>query len=123
MPLSKVKQAEYQKERRLRLKSVIPSVIPKPDISVIPKSTASVIPKVLNIPGLKMVGNKVVGVDKPQNVIPTSYPSSELPYIPWYNPAKHVVGQKVRMKDAQGKVQTVITPEVDGDGRPMWESW
>ena len=48
---------------------------------------------------------------------------SQPEYIPWYNPARHVVGQKVRMKDGQGRVQTVITPEVDGDGRPMWESW
>ncbi len=47
-----------------------------------------------------------------------SNPQSE--YIPWYNPAQHVVGQKVRMRNRLGRVEVVMTPETDADGRPMW---
>jgi len=72
MPLSKVKQAEYMREHRKRLRyNVIPNVTPV--------------------------------------------------YIPWYNPNDHVVGRTVRMKDGQGRITVVVTPDVDADGRPIWE--
>ncbi len=48
-------------------------------------------------------------------------PDSQAEHIPWYNPADHVVGRPVRMKDASGKNRVVITPECDADGRPLWE--
>ncbi len=41
-------------------------------------------------------------------------------FIPWYNPLKHKTGDKVRMRDATGRVQVGTVPEVDAEGNPLW---
>lgn len=40
--------------------------------------------------------------------------------IPWYVRGKHKTGDRVRMRDAAGRVQVVTVPELDAEGVPVW---
>ena len=93
MPLSKAKQAEYMRNKRLK--------------GVIPKSINSVIPK---IEGLILDGHKILGVAKTELVQP----------IPIYNPRIHKLGDVVR-KWVKGRYVEVTVPEIDADGNPIPE--
>ena len=42
------------------------------------------------------------------------------PNVPWYVRGKHKQGDKVRMRDAAGRVQVVTVPELDAEGTPIW---
>ena len=39
-------------------------------------------------------------------------------YIPWYNPAIHRAGDRVKVQSGRGYVITTI-PELDADGHPV----
>lgn len=64
------------------------------------------------IPGLKIEGNRIVGVVKPDEQ------ASSLATLPLYNPAIHKPGDRVRIQKF-GRWQTVTIPELDGDGHPI----
>ena len=80
MPLSKVKQAEYQRERRRKLGMTQSTVIPKPH--VIP-----------NIEGLRMRGNIILGVKPKSNLNAKPDVKPKL-----YNPSIHKPGDTVLMR-------------------------
>ena len=64
------------------------------------------------ISGLKIEGNRIVGVSKAVQPIET---------MPLYNPDKrHNTGDKVLVKRGRRLVEVTV-PEIDGDGKPIWE--
>jgi len=104
MPLSKAKQAEWMREYRKRIRY---NVIPKMQEHVIPKQPDKLEPLRTLI--------KNIETGKKSSVIPSVIPKQE-EFIPWYNPAKHKQGDKVRMWENFAHVRIVIVPEVDADG-------
>lgn len=101
MPLSKVKQSEYMRNRRRSLG--ITQTIPV-RYNVIPKLAEA---------GLILQGNRILGLTKIVQPDP-------LPGIPIYNPLIHSAGDTVLLKQPYSKryVKTVI-PEVDADGNAI----
>jgi len=50
-----------------------------------------------------------------------SHVDSQSEYIPWYKRNIHTAGDRVRMKDGAGRVQVIVVPELDADGRSLWD--
>ncbi len=100
--MSKVKQAEWMREHRRKLKK-----------GVIPNAIHGTVADKMRAAGLTLEGNKIVSAAKP--VAPLANPG-----IPLYDPTKHKPGDRVLVKPAHGKrmVETVI-PALDLDGNPM----
>ena|SRR3990167_680435 len=69
------------------------------------------------ISGLRIEGNRIVGVEKVASFVDNQ---AESEYIPWYDARKHQPGDKVRMRNAQGKVVIIAVPELDADGNPAY---
>lgn len=70
----------------------------------------------IKIPGLKMQGNVIVGVDK--GTPETMSLADKLPICNEYNFRKFKVGERVLVRRGNRYVQTVI-PELDAEGNPM----
>lgn len=101
---------EYR--RRIRY-NVIPNT-PVVSSVVVPNDVTPVIPNVIpKLPGLILQGNKIVGIERQPATMPQEF-------IPLYNPSLHRTGDKVKMRDRQGKTQVLIVPELDVDGNPIW---
>ena len=62
----------------------------------------------LRAQGLKMEGNRIVGVSK----------GVPLDRVPLYNPAIHRPGDRVRVQRGRRVIETVI-PEIDGEGNAI----
>jgi len=96
MPLSKAKQAEYMKEYRKRLKSVIPN-----QSCVIP-SVSSVIPKTdalrLKSSGIENLLNTTAPPSVKPNVIPKTDVQPNLPIMTQYNFRQFRPGDRVLMR-------------------------
>lgn len=103
MPLSKARMRERKRQDRL----VKPMSNPDTPQDVKPA-----------IAGLKMDGNKIMGLAKP-SVQPKG---GEAPLIPLYNPAIHKPGDRVLVKPPYGKKLIEMTlPEIDADGYPIYD--
>ena len=104
MPLSKAKQAEYQKERRRRLGMTKDSVIPN-------KATSYLIqPNKAKQVELQKLIHSIE--DRPKNVAPR-------PLL--FNPAIHKPGDRVLVRQGRSLIETTVQ-EIDADGNavPRW---
>lgn len=107
MPLSKAKDRERWHRRKLQPNSNLDLKQP-----LQPNSLRALQPK-LGAAGLKLEGNKIVGVVKPMSNL-TVRP------VPLYNPSIHKPGDRVMVRSPYNKklIETVI-PEIDADGNPI----
>lgn len=77
-----------------------------------------------SIPGLKIEGNKIVGLlechDAQDKTRGSVTPAPPKPLIPLYDRAIHKTGDKVLMRHGRRLIETVV-PELDLDGNPIEE--
>lgn len=99
MPLSKAKQAEYRRERRGRLRGVIPSVIPNEYLT----AHIRVYPQGFNPDGTyrRDYNPELDPYINPlmRTVIPTSYLNPATPVIPKYSIGYLYIDGRVRLPD------------------------
>ena len=96
MPLSKARMRERKRQERAGVK---------------PAS---------NLNPVQAVKPKVVELQKMIREIETRKSLQTSPeFIPWYNQATCKQGDRVRMRDAAGKVVVVTVPERDVEGNPI----
>ena len=115
MPLSKARMRDRKRlDRNVKPTSnLTPYTTVKPNLDIEINPIVNVKPKV--IPGLRMEGNKIVGVKPVSNLIEEVVK----PSVPIYNPSLHRAGDLVRVQKGRRLIEMVI-PEIDGDGNVVY---
>ncbi len=106
MSLSKARN----RERMRKARSVQPVCNLTNDDAVQPKPITTVQPKLAAV-GLKLEGNRIIRLEKPNSNLVQPRP-------PLYNPAIHGPGDTVLLQRGKRMIPTII-PRLDADGNPM----